>query len=315
MKNQSISFLTSGLLMLTAIFSVDMVVAQQPSSRYMGGETELVTAPNGAIVNKLLVDEAPKVFWTDGPEIENPAEGIYVLGGYLISALIVVEARDGLIVFDTGDTKADGEKLLKAIRTFSKKPVKAIIYGHTHYVFGTGVLAEGNKNVTVYGHPDLNDIVTDNVSAGGAPAYFPEISPLLTARALQQFNYFLPEKGPDAWYSPTNLSVGESTFLPVNRPVEDGEIIDVLGIKMQFFTKYGTDDKAHTTVWLPDRNIAIQNALWASPPNMLSIRGDVCFVMPAIGEVWLDWCVIWSRNYSWVTVTDPLSEKRRSPKP
>ncbi len=36
------------------------------------------------------------------------------------------EADDGLIVFDTGDTAKDGEKLLKAIRTFSDKPVKAI---------------------------------------------------------------------------------------------------------------------------------------------------------------------------------------------
>ena len=113
------------------------------------------------------------------------------------------------------------------------------------------------------------------MSAGGAPAYFPEVSPYLTSRALQQFNAFLPDKGPDAWFNPTNLSAGEMAFLPVNRPVEDGEIIDVLGVRMQFFTKYGTDDKVHTTVWLPKQKIAIENALWGTPPNMYSIRGDV----------------------------------------
>jgi len=232
----------------------------EPSSRYMGAPAELVTAPNGAIVNKEVLEQLPETMWTKGPEIEKPAKGVYVLGGYLISAAIVIEAKDGLIVFDTGDTKKDGENLLEAIRTFSKKPVKAIIYGHSHYVFGAGVMAEGNKDVAVYGHPDLNAVVEQNLASGGAPAYFPEISPLLTARALQQFNTFLPEKGPDAWFSPTNLSVGEVAFLPVNKPVKDGEIIDVLGIKMQFFTKYGTDDKVHTTVWLPERKIAIQNA-------------------------------------------------------
>ncbi|MHC4647384.1 MAG: alkyl sulfatase dimerization domain-containing protein [Planctomycetota bacterium] len=246
-----------------------------PSSRYMGGPAELVKAPNGAIVNKEVLEELPKTAWTRGPEIENPVEGVYVLGGYLISACIVVEADDGLIVFDTGDTKKDGEKLLKAIRTFSDKPVKVIVYGHTHYCFGAGAMAEGNKDVMVIGHPDLNKIVQQNMSSGGAPAYFPEISPYLTARALQQFNVFLPDKGPDAWFSPTNLNIDEMAFLPVNRAPKDGEVLQVLGIRMQFFTRYGTDDKGHTTVWLPDRKICIENALWATPPNMYSIRGDL----------------------------------------
>ena len=118
-----------------------------PSSRYMGGPAELVTAPNGAIVNKEVLEQLPKISWTDGPEIEDPVKGVYVLGGYLISACIVVEAEEGLIVFDTGDTREDGEKLLKAIRTISDKPIKAIVYGHTHYVFGAGVMAEGNKDI------------------------------------------------------------------------------------------------------------------------------------------------------------------------
>lgn len=267
------------LFVTIILLAVSGAHAQQrkaaPSSRYMGGPAELVTAPNGAIINKEVLTELPKTVWTNGPEIENPVEGVYVLGGYLISACIVVEADDGLIVFDTGDTKHDGEKLLKAIRTFSKKPIKAIVYGHSHYCFGAGVMAEGKKDVIVIGHPDLNDIVQTNLSSGGAPAYFPEISPYLTARALQQFNYFLPDKGSDAWYSPTNLSMGEVAFLPVNRVPKDGEEFEVLGIKMQFFTKYGTDDKAHTTVWLPERKICIENALWSTPPNMYSIRGDL----------------------------------------
>jgi alkyl sulfatase BDS1-like metallo-beta-lactamase superfamily hydrolase len=272
------SFIQLQIFLLFLYLSSDLLNAQdyeEPSSRYMGGPTELVTAPNGAIINKEVLEELPKTAWTNGPEIENPVEGVYVLGGYLISACIVVEAEDGLIVFDTGDTKKDGEKLLKAIRLFSDKPIKAIVYGHTHYPFGAGVMAEGNKDVMVIGHPDLNDIVTRNLSSGGAPAYFPEVGPYLTARALQQFNVYLSEQGPDAWFNPTNLNLGEVAFLPVNRAPKDGEVINVLGIKMQFFTKYGTDDKGHTTVYLPDKKIVIENALWNTPPNMYSIRGDL----------------------------------------
>lgn len=261
------------LALAPAVFSQERSGA--PSSRYMGGPAQLVTAPNGAIVNKDVLEQVPKIGWTSGPEIEHPADGIHVLGGYLISACIVVEADDGLIVFDTGDTKKDGEKLLKAIRTFNQKPVKAIVYGHSHYCFGAGVMAEGNKDVMVIGHPNLNDVVSENMTGGGAPAFYPEVGPLLTARALQQFNAYLPATGPDAWFSPTNISTGELAFLPVTRPVKDGEVLDVLGLKMQFFTKYGTDDKVHTSVWLPERKICIQNMLWATPPNLYSIRGDV----------------------------------------
>jgi len=49
----------------------------------------------------------------------------------------------------------------------------------------------------------------------------------------------------------------------------------VLGQKMQFFTKYGSDDKVHTTVWLPDRKIIFTTLLWSSPPQLYSVRGDV----------------------------------------
>ncbi|EAV41734.1 probable alkyl sulfatase or beta-lactamase [Stappia aggregata IAM 12614] len=155
----------------------------------------------------------------------------------------------------------------------SDKPVKAIIYGHSHTCFGAGVLAEGNPDVTIIGHPNLNDVVRQNT--GGAPAYYPEIGPYLTARALIQFNTYMPENGPDAYVVPTNLTTSEMAFLPVNTPVEDGQEMTVLGVKMQFFTKYGSDDKVHTTVWLPEKKILFTTMLWSSPPQLYSLRGDV----------------------------------------
>lgn len=86
----------------------------------------------------------------------------------------------------------------------------------------------------------------------------------------------MPKEGPDAWVVPTTLPAHfEAAFLPVNTPVEDGQVMTVLGQKMQFFTKYGSDDKVHTTVWLPDRKIVFTTLLWSSPPQFYSVRGDV----------------------------------------
>jgi alkyl sulfatase BDS1-like metallo-beta-lactamase superfamily hydrolase len=161
------------------------------------------------------------------------------------------------------------------LREFTDKPVKAIIYGHSHTVAGAGVLEEGEDDVIVIGHPDLNDVVMDNLGAGGAPAYYPEVSPYLTARAVTQFNGYMPSEGPDAYILPTNLTQVEYAFIPVNTPVDDGQKMNVLGIDMQFFTKYGSDDKVHTTVWLPDRRIVFTTMIWNAPPQLYTLRGDV----------------------------------------
>jgi len=246
-----------------------------PVSPYMGGPVELATAPNGAIANKRILDGIGKVGWLE-PTIEQPAEGVWVFGGFGLAPIAIIDTDEGLIAFDTGDTKHDGELLLAAIRTVSDKPVRAIIYGHSHTVFGAGVLAEGQDDIPIIGHPNLNAVVVANAAAAGAPAYFQEIGPYLTARMLIQFNAFMPNEGPDAWVVPTNLPESfESAFIPVNTPVEDGQVMTVLGQKMQFFTKYGSDDKVHTTVWLPDRKILLTTMLWSSPPQLYSVRGDV----------------------------------------
>jgi len=64
-------------------------------------------------------------------------------------------------------------------------------------------------------------------------------------------------------------------FLPVNTPVEDQQEMTGLGGRMQFLTRYGSDDKVHTMVWLPDRKIVFTTFLWSSPPQLYSVRGDV----------------------------------------
>jgi alkyl sulfatase BDS1-like metallo-beta-lactamase superfamily hydrolase len=265
-----------GAIVLSIIVAnVEFAHAQPAETNpYMGAPVTLTKAPNGAVTNKKLLDRVRDFNWLE-PTIEKPAEGIWVFGGYGLAPMSIIEAEEGLIAFDTGDTKHDGELMLKAIRTVSQKPIKVIIYGHSHTVAGAGVLAEGNKDVMVIGHPDLNRVVEENLTGGGAPAFYPEVGPYLTARAIAQFNAYMPKEGPDAYVLPTNLTTVDLAFLPVNRPVQDGEEMTILGIKSQFFTKYGSDDKVHTTVWLPDRKIVFTTLLWNAPPQLYSLRGDV----------------------------------------
>jgi len=244
-------------------------------NRYMGAPVAMTKAPNGAVTNEDLLSRVGDFNWLE-PSIQKVTDGIYVLGGYSLAPMTFIETDDGLIAFDTGDSRHDGELNLQAIRSVTDKPFKAIIYGHSHTCFGAAVLAEGNGDVMVIGHPGLNDVVRANMNSGGAPSFYPEVGPYLTARAVLQFNAYMPKEGPDAYVVPTNLtSLDASAFIPVNRPVQDGEELTVLGVKMQFFTKYGSDDKVHTTVWLPDRRILFTTLLWSAPPQLYSLRGDV----------------------------------------
>jgi hypothetical protein len=73
----------------------------------MGAPVTLGTAPNGAIANQKLLDGADAFNWLE-PTIEHPAEGVWVFGGYGLAPMSIIEAEDGLIAFDTGDTKHDG---------------------------------------------------------------------------------------------------------------------------------------------------------------------------------------------------------------
>jgi len=65
----------------------------------------------------------------------------------------------------------------------------------------------------VIGHPGLNAVVEGNLKTSGAPAYFPEIGPYLTARAIIQFNGYMP--GIFAEMNPEELSSKERARVEV----------------------------------------------------------------------------------------------------
>jgi len=72
----------------------------------------------------------------------------------------------------------------------------------------------------------------------------------------------LQTTGPDAALS-GKLEVGQSiAFLPANRTVEDGEEFEVLGIELQFFTTFTSDD-CNLTVWVPSRGPGDEQLLLA----------------------------------------------------
>ena len=257
-------------------FAAGLFVCQAQAletSPYMGGDVNLTQAANGAIARQEVLETNTKIMYLE-PTTEKLADGVWCIGGYSLANTTVIEAEDGLIVYDTGDTKEEAEHIRDAIKKISDKPVKVIIYSHSHYALGAGALVDNPDDVLVIGHPTVNETVKTLMQGGGAPSAIPEVGPYMTPRVMIQLNSFLPEEGPDAALS-GRLDIGKPTaFIPANRTVKDGEELDVLGIKMQFFTKYISDDY-NLTVYVPEKKLVMNNFFWPGTPNIYTLRGAV----------------------------------------
>ena len=79
-KTMTLEVLTCAMTLLSCCVFTTTASAEEPSL-YMGAPVTLVEAPNGAIANKRILDVADTVGWLK-PTIEQPVEGVWVLGGY-----------------------------------------------------------------------------------------------------------------------------------------------------------------------------------------------------------------------------------------
>jgi alkyl sulfatase BDS1-like metallo-beta-lactamase superfamily hydrolase len=267
----------SAILLISGCLAVAQTLPEKYLSqyppRYMGGEARLVTAPNGAVIYDKAIEAAALSAYTE-KTVEKIADGVWVIGGYSIVNCTVIEAPDGLIVYDTGDNAEEGKHFREVIeQRVSKRPIKAIIYSHSHYALGGGAMVDDPKSVMVIGHPKLNETVSKNLQGGGASSAIPELGPVLTARLAVQFSNFLPTEGEDATIA-AKIQVKTPAFLPVTHPVEDVQTLDVAGLKITFFTRYVSDDFSVTAL-VPGKNLVMNNFFWPGTPNLYSLRGAI----------------------------------------
>jgi alkyl sulfatase BDS1-like metallo-beta-lactamase superfamily hydrolase len=235
-------------------------------SLFMGAPVQVGKTANGALINQAVIDNA-KLVRHQNNEPYKLTEGVWILPGLMLNSA-VIEGPDGLIVWDTGEGLADGKRYRELIRTFSDKPIKAIIYSHSHYTKGARTLVEGEKDVLTIGHPKLNE----NMQISGLGSYYSEVEPLQRARAYQHAQIALPEQGPDG-KAGFAVTMGESGFIPVNTPVQHGQELRVAGVRLTFLTRGGSDTDDTIAVWLPDRKVALNNLVWPWMPNFYTPRG------------------------------------------
>lgn len=200
-------------------------------------------------------------------------ERSYLAYGWDITSPMMVVGDDGIIIIDPPMSIESGEETLKAFRTVTDKPVKAIVYTHNHIDHVAGVKAftteedVASGKVDIYAHDTLMDGVINWASMVG---------PIEGRRTSYTAAVFLP-KGPDGSVHDAlgpDARIGTVTFIPPTKTFSDTLDVEVAGVKMHLrYVPSETNDEI--VAWFPELKLlnSAEVLQGESFPNLYTIRG------------------------------------------
>jgi len=274
MKSSKLLFVI--LISLFPFLSKAQELKVDKKGTFMGNPYELIEFPNGAWANKTLQTEY-KMFKVPlssnfiKKEVVKIADGIYTINGLYASYVPVIETNNGVILYDNGTSPEIGREILKMLETVTNKPVIAVIYSHSHYIYGGTAIKEKYPNAQIIANPRLASNLASGSAAGSV---FPEISPILNSGLVQQFHMMLPQEGKDAAFGGFIAFPDFSGLVMPTTEVTEGQVLNIDGLDLQFFTNFNVDTDDQLLVWIPSKKIVLNNAFWGFMPNMYSLRGS-----------------------------------------
>ena len=219
--------------------------------------------PVGA--NKALAEHS-KIFKKG---VEKVGSNIFAAIGYGIANSIMIEGDDGVIIVDTMTTMEEAAEVLAEFRKITPKPVKAIIYTHSHpdHVFGAEAFVAAAGRPEIYAHETTENHVR---------RLFTEIGPIIGSRSLRMYGNFLaPGQVLNVGIGPLVGMKPDSKlgFVRPTRTFSETLKVEAAGIPFKLIFAPGeTDDQI--VVWLPKQKVLIpaDDFYWAFP-NLYTIRG------------------------------------------
>ena len=199
--------------------------------------------------------------------------GVWTLVGNGLSNQTFIDAPEGIIAIDTGESVEEMQSSLAELRAVTDRPIVAVIYTHFHYVSGTRlILDEAGADIPIYGHERI---------AFNRNRAMSEIGPAYSRGLVQQFGTAMPLEGPDGI-----VSVGLGIFYrnPDHRPFTDGfvaptvrwhggESLSIAGTRVEV-THAPSDADDSVTLWFPELDTCVHNIVWPVLFNIFAIRGE-----------------------------------------
>ena len=268
-----LSFLTGMLLAWVSVAAQPATTDEGERSWHSRSLTmETVTGPNGVITTDTALTANARMGITDSKVAEQVAPGVYALRGWGIAHSFAIEAPNGWIVVDTGDsTRAAAEMRETLERAVGKKiKVAAILLTHWHYADGTGAWLDEGTEMWGHEHLDRNRSASGGVNVLGG---------VLQSRAIAQFGVFHPTTGPDAFPNAMSFTpekfLAVSSYQPPTKLFPDGKVVDVViaGEPVQV-APVRTDTMDSVAFYFPQRRLLVTNFLVIDTIfNIYTLRG------------------------------------------
>jgi len=243
---------------------------KRPSRSFEPNGDFSVTLATGQIAHRDHIAQSQRLernFYTVRP-------GVWCLVGNGLSNQTFVEAPDGIIAIDTGESIEEMRAAIKELRAVTTRPIVAVLYTHFHYVGGTQAVFEEDPaaKIPIWGHEKIafNRLRTTS-----------EIAPAYGRGLVEQFAVTLPFDGVDGV---VNVGLGQFYRDPAHAPHTYGFIppentfnssctISVAGLEIQV-TPAPSDADDSVTYWFDSIKLCVNNLVWPVLFNVFAIRGE-----------------------------------------
>ena len=229
-----------------------------------------VTTSEGFVAHRDLVGHSSRLkrnFYQVG-------EKVWCLVGNGLSNQTFIDAPDGIIAIDTGESNEEMLAAMAELRQQTTRPIVAVLYTHFHYVAGTQAALDAfpDQEIKIYGHEKIayNRVRTAT-----------EIAPAYSRGLVEQFAITLPAEGKDG-----NVNVGLGRFYrnPEHKTQTNGFIaptetfngactIKVAGLEIDVMPAPSDADDS-VTYWFRSLGCAVNNLVWPVLFNIFAIRGE-----------------------------------------
>ena len=201
-------------------------------------------------------------------QVVQVSDNVFTAVGFHGANTSMIVGTDGVIIVDTLMGPTSAANAFEALRQYSDKPVKAIIYTHSHgdHTGGASVFA-GNDDPAIYAMKGF----------GSASGVGEALGPIMASRGARQFGRRLPpHEVTNRGLAPADTIDGDrgKGYLPPTVLVS-GDVFKttIAGMDIELYAGPGETDDA-LFVWLPSEKVLFAgDNFYQAFPNLYAIRG------------------------------------------